>query len=252
MADEVDPNKLEIADELIAERRSAAPGQLPDDMHPAHRAIIGFIDTFNEYVGKIVCWMLVPLCVAMVYEVVARKIGIDPTIWLSELIRWISRSDEPSQIIPKPTSWAYDVSRMLYGAMFMLGAAYALSKGVHIRADFIYRYWSDRTQGIIDLILYCTLFMFGMAGLIYSGSEYFWSSVSQDDFKETLAKFSENPDFFSNGWPYRLEEANDTSWAPYLWPVRLCIPVGAAFLMLQGLSEILKSWYASTRGRWPV
>lgn len=218
MAEDVDPNKLEIADELIAERRSAAPGELPDDMHPTHRNIIGFIDTFNDRVGKLVCWMLVPLCLAMVYEVMARKYGIVPAGWFDPEVR-----------IPKPTQWAYDVSRMLYGAMFMLGAGYALSKGVHIRADFIYRYWSDRAQGIIDLILYCTLFMFGMAGLMYSGIEYFWGS-------------------FYPTW----EKANDTAWAPYLWPIRLCIPVGAALLMLQGVSEILKSWYATTRGRWPV
>lgn len=229
MAEDVDPSKLEIADELIAERRSAAPGELPDDMNPAHRKIIGFIDTFSEYVGKIVCWLLVPLCLAMVYEVMARKFGISPAGWWDEIVRVFTNPEADSEIIPKPTFWAYDVSRMLYGAMFMLGAGYALSKGVHIRADFLYRYWSDRAQGIIDLFLYCTLFMFGMIGLIYSGTEYFLSSLTP-----------------------RWETANDTAWAPYLWPIRLCIPVGAFFLLLQGISEILKSWYASTRGRWPV
>jgi len=229
MADDVDPNKLEIADELIAERRSAAPGELPDDMNSSHRAIIGFIDTFSEYVGKIVCWLLVPLCLAVVYEVIVRNAGTDVTVWIPELIRKFTDPEAEKLISPRPTLWAYDVSRMLYGAMFMLGAGYALSRGVHIRADFLYRYWSDRAQGIIDLILYCTLFMFGMAGLMYSGFEYFMSSISP-----------------------RLEVANDTAWAPYLWPIRLCIPVGAGFLMLQGISEILKSWYAATRGRWPV
>lgn len=229
MAEDVDPSKLEIADELIAERRSAAPGELPGDMNPTHRKIIGGIDTFSDYVGKIVCWMLVPLCLAMVYEVMARKFGTSPAVWWSELVRVFTNPEAESEIIPKPTQWAYDVSRMLYGAMFMLGSGYALSKGVHIRADFLYRYWSDRAQGIIDLFLYCTLFMFGMLGLIYSGTEYFLSSLTP-----------------------RWETANDTAWAPYLWPIRLCIPVGAAFLLLQGISEILKSWYATTRGRWPV
>lgn len=229
MADDVDPSKLEIADELIAERRSAAPGELPDDMNSVHRAIIGFIDTFNEYVGKVVCWLLVPLCCAMVYEVIARKFGTDPGAWWNEIVRVFTNPEAESEIRPRPTLWAYDISRMLYGAMFMLGAGYALARGVHIRADFIYRYWSDRTQGVIDLILYCTLFMFGMIGLMYSGTEYFLSSISP-----------------------RLEVANDTAWAPYLWPIRLCIPLGAFFLLLQGISEILKSWYATTRGRWPV
>ncbi len=229
MAEEVDPNKLEIADELIAERRSAAPGELPDDMNPRHQKIIGFVDTLNSRVGKIVCWMLVPLGLAMVYEVIARKFGINPVIWWDELVRVFTNPEAESLIIPRPTAWAYDISRMLCGAMFMLGAGYALSRGVHIRADFLYRNWSDRTQGIVDLVLYCTLFLTGMVGLLYSGTEYFLSSISP-----------------------RLEVANDTAWAPYLFPVRACIPIGAFLLLLQGISEALKSWYAATRGRWPV
>lgn len=238
MADDVDPDKLEIADELIAERRSAAPGELPDDMPLSHRKIIGFIDTFNDWVGKIIAWLVIPLCLAMVYEVIVRKYGYSPSGWWEELVRFWTNPEAESNIIPKPTDWAYDISRMLYGASFMLGAGYALSKGVHIRADFLYRHWSDRAQGIIDLVLYCTLFMFGMAGLFYSGMEYFLSAITSPNY----------PWYSTQSW----ERANDTAWAPYLWPIRLCIPVGAFFLMMQGLSEILKSWYAATRGRWPV
>lgn len=238
MADDVDPDKLEIADELIAERRSAAPGELPDDMNSMHRKIIGAIDTFNGWVGNVVAWIVVPLCLAMVYEVIVRKYGTSPSVWWDVFTNFITASGEEADVTPKPTAWAYDISRFLYGASFMLGAGYALSKGVHIRADFLYRHWSDRAQGIIDLLLYCTLFMFGMAGLLYSGFEFFLSSVTSP----------------SNPWysPLSWERANDTAWAPYLWPVRICIPLGAFFLMLQGLSEILKSWYAATRGRWPV
>ena len=66
----------------------------------------------------------------MVYEVLARK------------------------LFNAPTMWAYDMSRFLYGALFMLGAGYALSKGVHIRADFLYRNFKTKTQGKIDFWLY--------------------------------------------------------------------------------------------------
>jgi TRAP-type mannitol/chloroaromatic compound transport system permease small subunit len=228
MAEEVDPSKLEIADELIAERRSAAPGELPDDMNPAHRKIIGFIDTLNEWVGKTVCWFIVPLCLAMVYEVVVRKFGTSPEGWWNEIIRVLTDPDAPSQLQPAPTLWAYDISRMLYGALFMLGAGYALSKGVHIRADFIYRNWSDRTQGIVDLFLYVTLYFVGMGFLLWYGADYAWTAWS------------------------RGERAMDTAWMPQLGPVRTAIPLGAFLLILQGISESLKSWYAATRGRWPV
>ena len=88
------------------------------------------IDTFSLWVGRAVAWLTVPLMFGIVYEVFARY--------------WFTA----------PTVWAYDISRMLYGAMFILGAAYALSKGVHIRADFIYRRWSVQTQGRIDTALY--------------------------------------------------------------------------------------------------
>ena len=228
MAEDVQPGKLDISDELIAERRSAAPGQLPEDMRPSHRRIIGFIDTLNEWVGRIVAWLVVPLCLAMVYEVVVRKFGTDPGVWWHELTRLVGVTDEPSRLQPAPTLWAYDVSRMLYGALFMLGAGYALSKGVHIRADFLYRNWSDRTQGTVDLILYVVLYFPGMVCLLWYGTEYAWGAWS------------------------RGERAMDTAWMPLLGPVRTAIPVGVALLILQGISETLKSWYAATRGRWPV
>ena len=228
MAEDVDPAKLEIADELIAEGRTVDPRNLPADMAPWHRSVIGFVDTLNLWVGRVAAWFVVPLCLAMVYEVLVRKLGTDLSLWLPELWRIVSGGDSPSLVSPAPTLWAYDVSRMLYGSMFMLGAAYALSRGIHIRADFLYRNWSARTQGIVDLVLYVVLFMTGMVALLYHGTEYAWSAWS------------------------RGERAMDTAWMPPLGPVRTAIPVGVFLLILQGFSEILKSWYAATRGRWPA
>jgi len=140
----------------------------------------------------------------------------------------ISGSDEPSQVQPAPTLWAYDVSRMLYGAMFMLGAGYGLSKGIHIRADFLYRNWSPKTQGGIDLLMYIVLYFPGMCFLLYNSIDY-----------------------AAGAW-IKGERAMDTAWMPLLGPVRTAIPVGVFLLIIQGISESLKSWYAFTRGRWPV
>ena len=125
---------LDYSDELIAERRSGDPGQLPDDMAPWMRTLITWIDWLAVWSGRLFCWLLIPLMLAMVYEVVARKLFI------------------------APTDWAYDVSRMLSGGMFMIGAGYALMRGVHIRADFLYRTWSPRTQGMVDAFLYIVFF----------------------------------------------------------------------------------------------
>ena len=105
MAEE--PTKLDISDEMIAERRNGSE-KMPDDMPKWMASLITKIDLFSKWVGNIVCWITIPLIFAMVFEVFARK------------------------LFTAPTMWAYDMSRFLYGALFMLGAGYALSKGVHI------------------------------------------------------------------------------------------------------------------------
>ena len=58
-------------------------------------------------------------------------------------------------------------------------------------------------------------------------------------------------DFAGVSW-VRLEKGMDTAWMPYVAPIKSALPVGVAFLLLQGVSELLKSIYAATRGRWPV
>ena len=202
MQEEIDPSELDITDELIAERRSS-DGNLPDDMPSWMAKTISAIDTMSLTVGKIVCWMLVPMCLSMVYEVVARKYFLAPTMW------------------------AYDISRMLYGALFMLGAGYALSRGVHIRADFLYRNWSERTQGIVDSTLYLAFYFPGLLVFMWTSMDYAWTAVD------------------------RGERGMDTAWMPYMGPIKSVLPIGALLLLIQGVSETLKSFYAAYTGRWP-
>ena len=140
MADE--PTKLDISDEMIAERRGGS-GKMPEDMPKWMALSITKIDLFSKWVGNIVCWITIPLILAMTYEVFARK------------------------LFTAPTMWAYDMSRFLYGALFMLGAGYALSKGVHIRADFLYRNFKVKTQGLVDFWLYILFYFPGLLVFLY-------------------------------------------------------------------------------------
>jgi TRAP-type mannitol/chloroaromatic compound transport system permease small subunit len=133
-----------------------------------------------------------------------------------------------AQVFLAPTMWAYDISRMFYGAMFMLGAGYALMRGVHIRADFLYRNWSARAQGTVDTILYLVLFFPGMLIFFYMSVDYADTSI------------------------IRVERSMDTAWMPYMGPIKRTIPIGIVFLTMQGVSEVLKSIYAMQKGRWPV
>ena len=197
-----EPTKLDISDEMIAERRGGS-GKMPDEMPKWMALIITKIDLFSKWVGNIVCWITIPLILGMVYEVFARKLFLAPTIW------------------------AYDMSRFLYGALFMLGAGYALSKGVHIRADFIYRNFKTKTQGKIDFWLYLLFYFPGLIVFLYMTIGFVQESIM------------------------RGERGMDTTWMPYMWPIKTCLLIGIVFLLIQGVSELLKSYWASTKGEWP-
>ena len=197
-----DPSKLDISDEMIAERRGGSD-KMPDDMPAWMANSIIKIDRFSKIVGNIVCWILVPLIFAMTYEVLARKLFLAPTIW------------------------AYDISRFLYGALFMLGAGYALSKGVHIRADFLYRNFKTKNQGLIDFWLYILFYFPGLIVFLYMTVGFVEESIR------------------------RGERGMDTTWMPYMWPIKTCLLLGIIFLLIQGFSEVLKSYWAAKKGEWP-
>ena len=200
MSDEI--NKLDISDEMIAERRGNQ-NKMPDDMPKTMANIILKIDKFSKIIGNIVCWITVPLILAMTYEVFARKLFLAPTIW------------------------AYDISRFLYGALFMLGAGYALSKGIHIRADFLYRNFKVKNQGKIDFILYLLFYFPGLVVFLYMTTGFVQESIM------------------------RNERGMDTTWMPYMWPIKSCLWFGIIFLLVQGISELFKSYYAMIKGKWP-
>ena len=159
------------------------------------------IDRVAEICGVAIAWLMVPLMAAVVYEVVARY------------------------AFDAPTAWSFDVTYMLYGAMFMLGAAYALRIGAHIRTDFFWEKWSLRTRGVIDAVAYVVFFFPGIA-------LFFWVGWGEAWYAYEI-----------------LEVSEQTPWRPLLWPLKACVPLAAALLLLQGISELVKSLHAALTGR---
>ena len=205
---------LDITDELIAERRTST--KMPEDMIPWMAKTIEFIDSKMLLSGKIIMWITIPLIYAMIHEVIGRH------------------------FFNRPTLWSFDISRMLAGALFMLGAAYTLSKGIHIRADFLYRNWTVKNQDRVDLFLYLLFFIPGFLVFFYVSFDYAYTSIcGRSNLEECL------------GGKVRIQRAMDTTWMPIMWPLKSCMPIGAFLLLVQGFSEILKTYYAFVKGRWP-
>lgn len=175
-------------------------------VRPVERAtlrVIRAIDRVAEWSGRIVCWLTAVLVVAVVVEVVSRY------------------------AFGAPTAWAYDVTWMSYGALFMLGGAYTLYRQGHIRTDFIYNRWPPRWQGAVDGTLH--LFVFFPAVFFFLVAAY-----------QSAAR----------SWALG-ERSYQSPWQPPVYPLKIVIVVAIAMLLLQGISEFLKSAYAIARGRWP-
>jgi len=169
-------------------------------LSPRLVAVTQSIDRFTDIVGLGVAWLNVPLVLAVSYEVVARYVFNAPTIWV------------------------FDVTYMLYGTIFMLGAAFALHKGAHIRTDFFFEAWSTRTKGMIDSIAYLGLFFPSMILFFVVGAEEGWYA------------------FVIN------ETSEQTPWRPILWPFKWVIPLACLLLLIQGVSEVIKSLHAALTG----
>lgn len=168
---------------------------------PALLRIVRAIDAFSEWSGKAVAWLIVPLTGALFYEVIARYVFHAPTIW------------------------AFDVSYMLYGTIFMLGAHYALLRGAHIRTDMLWEKFSDRKKGTIDAIAYLGFFFPAMIMIFLSSIDEAYAS-----------------------WVIG-ERSEQTAWRPILYPFKAVVPLTALLLFVQGISEFLKSLYAARTGR---
>jgi TRAP-type mannitol/chloroaromatic compound transport system permease small subunit len=162
--------------------------------------VVRVIDKFTDTTGTWIAWLNVPLVAVVAWEVIARYAFNTPTIW------------------------SFDLTYMLYGTIFMLGCAYALHKGAHIRTDFFFEKWSVRTKGWIDSVAYLVFFFPSIfTFLVVSGGE---------------------------GWyAYEIGETSEqTPWRPILWPFKMVVPLACLLLLIQGVSETIKSVWAARTG----
>ncbi len=145
---------------------AAAPPRRPPPA--AYLGVIRAIDRITEILGGAVALLIAPLILANVVEV---------------LMRYFLR---------QPTAWAADTTVMASGALFMLGAAYALRKGAHVRTDMLWEKFSDRRKGVIDSIAFVVFFFPTMAILFSLSVEEFLSALEMDE-RSTLSNWLPPP-----------------------------------------------------------
>jgi TRAP-type mannitol/chloroaromatic compound transport system permease small subunit len=167
------------------------------------KSLILGIDQFSKTIGHAFAWCLIILTLGTCYEVFVRY------------------------LLNEPTSWAFDFSYLMYGAVFYMAGAYTLSRGGHVRADMFYRLWRPRTQASVELVLYIIFFFPGITALVYAGWLYGYDSA-------------------------RIFEVSVNSPAGIpIWPLKMMIPFGAGLIFLQGVAEVLRCVVCLREGEWP-
>jgi TRAP-type mannitol/chloroaromatic compound transport system permease small subunit len=160
------------------------------------------IDILSKSIGHAFSWCVLILTASTCFEVFMRY------------------------VLNSPTVWAFDMSYMMYGALFMMSGAYAVSRNSHVRGDFIYRKWSNRTQAKVDLTLYLLFFFPAIFAMVYTGSQYAFESV-------------------------RILESSVNSPAGVpVWPLKTVIFVTGVTLMIAGAAEVMRCLVCLRTGEW--
>jgi TRAP-type mannitol/chloroaromatic compound transport system permease small subunit len=159
------------------------------------RRLVNLIDSISEWTGKGISWIVVILTATLGYEVLMRY------------------------FFNAPTQWAYDISYMLGGTFFLVGAAYTFWMKGHVRIDIFYNRFSPRTQALIDVIFMLIFFFPVWIGLFYKLIPFVYLS-----------------------WKIG-ERSMESYWRPILYPFKTVMPIGVFLLLLQGISEFIRSLF---------
>lgn len=163
---------------------------------------INLIESVTRRAGWLGAVLIFPLIGALVYEVFSRY------------------------MLGRPTMWAFEISYMAMGAIFMLGMANALRVGQHVSVDILSLQLSKRSNALVRLAGY-VLFLPILLWLVWELSKY------------ALAAFESN------------ERSGRSAWNPEIWPVFTVWFVGFLLLALQVVAEMLKS-LATLMGKTPT
>jgi TRAP-type mannitol/chloroaromatic compound transport system permease small subunit len=155
--------------------------------------LLRLIERISGLSGGMTAWLLAPLVAATVYDVAARY------------------------LFNAPTTWAYEVGYMMMGAHALLGMAYTLREGGHVRIDAFAQRFSQTAKAIVDLVGYVVFVLPCLVWITWSLWGYWMTS-------------------FASG-----EGSGQSAWNPVIWPFKLVFFIAFVLLVLQIVAEVIKA-----------
>lgn len=123
-----------------------------------------------------------------------------------------------------PTIWGFEATSFAYGLHFMLGLSYMERHSGHVRVDILASRFSEKSQALLGFLTYLLIFIPVYSLMTIASVKYAYISTVSN-------------------------ELNSTSWAPPIWPFKILMALSFFFLLIQGLSTLLKHLRTLTSGQ---
>lgn len=156
------------------------------------------VDTVNRFVGRFAMAIFFVIAAIMLWSTISRAVfGV-------------------------PVNWALEMTQFLLSAYYLLGGAYSLQHGSHVRMDLFYSRLPPKGQAVLDA--FTILFVIFFLGVLL------WGAIS------------------STQYALQYNQKNYSAWSPVLWPVKLAMTVGIFLMLLQLIAQFFRD-IAQARGR---
>jgi TRAP-type mannitol/chloroaromatic compound transport system permease small subunit len=159
---------------------------------------VKIVDTVNRFVGRFAMAIFFVMAAIMLWSTISRAVfGV-------------------------PVNWALEMTQFLLSAYYLLGGAYSLQHGSHVRMDLFYARLPPKGQAVLDAFTILFVIFFVVVLL--------WGAIS------------------STQYAFQYNQKNYSAWGPVLWPVKLAMAIGIFLMLLQLIAQFFRD-IAQARGR---
>jgi TRAP-type mannitol/chloroaromatic compound transport system permease small subunit len=161
------------------------------------KTYVRVVDTFNRRVGLVAMYLIFAMFAILLYSSVSKAFHL-------------------------PANWTLESAQFTMAAYYMLGGAFAMQTGDHVRMDLFYGTWSVRKRAAFDVVTAVALIVF-LGFMLYGG-------------------------ITSTTYAIQFKEKSFTAWAPYMAPIKIVMTFGVLMMLAQAFSALFKD-IAEAMGR---
>ena len=166
-------------------------------MPKAIKTYVRYVDAFNRTIGRVTMYLIFAMMGILLYSSITKTFFIPPL-------------------------WTLEMAQFTMAAYYLLGGAYSMQLGSHVRMDLAYSRWSSKTKARADAVTVLMLILY-LVLLLYGG-------------------------FSSTGYALQYGETRNSAWGPAMAPIKIIMTIGVAMMLAQAVAAFFRN-LAEAMGR---